>query len=291
MGLAGPRIFGRVASASLTQPDSARVHPDQNEPPAPPAESARNPSRPPAWRIEVGDAGVKPVVVITGANGGLGRALVTTFSTQGWQVAAAGHRTPPTPADDNTFGCAVELADCESVKQLFAAVVGRFGRLDAVIHNAGITADGLLAHVSVTDWDTCLAVNLRGAFLCAQAAARHMTQPRGGHILQIGSFASRGAAGQTAYAAAKAGLIGLGESLARELAGQNVRVNTVWPGVLATDMTARLTPERRLALARDNLLGRWNELEEVARFIAHLAETRNISGQVFQLDSRISRWA
>ena len=234
---------------------------------------------------------MKRVVVITGAAGGLGGALTTAFRASNWQVAAAGHRAAPTNLPDDVAGLTVELTEAASVERLFAHVEERFGRLDALVHNAGATADNLLSQTAVAAWDQCLAINLRGAFLCAQAAARIMARQQGGHILQIGSFAARGASGQSAYAAAKAGLIGLGESLARELAERNVRVNTIWPGVLPTAMTAGLSPERRLALAQANLLGRWNELEEVARFVAHLAETRNISGQLFQLDSRISRWA
>jgi 3-oxoacyl-[acyl-carrier protein] reductase len=118
-----------------------------------------------------------------------------------------------------------------------------------------------------------------------------MLKQRDGHILNLASFAARaGAAGQANYAAAKAALIGLTVSLAREMGARNVRVNAVLPGVLPTPMTAPLPPQQLAAFAAANALGRLNSVEEVARFIAFLAATHHISGQVFQLDSRIGRW-
>lgn len=230
------------------------------------------------------------VVLVTGAHGGLGQALTRAFASAGWRVAAAGHTTTPQPLPPGAAGYTVELRDSATIKRLMDDVHHHFGRLDVLVHNAGVAIDALVPKLSVAAWDQCLSVNLRGAFLCARAALGSMLHQADGHILLIGSHASCGSAGQAAYAAAKSGLIGLGTSLAREAGPRNVRVNTVWPGVLHTAMTAQLSPQRQEQLAAENLLGRWNDLEEVARFVAHLAETRNISGQVFQLDSRVSRW-
>lgn len=248
-------------------------------------------SSPPAPETRPIPHAPRPVVLVTGAAGGLGLALTDAFLARGWHVAAAGHQKPPEIVADHVTGFAVELADAGSVARLFADVDARCGRLDALVVNAAITADGLLAQLPVAAWDACMDVDLRGAFLCAREAARRMAAQGDGHIVQVGSLVARGAVGQAAYAAAKAGLLGLGASLARELGDRNVRVNTVWPGVLDTPMTAGLSAGRRAALRAANVLGRWNDPEEVARFVAHLAETRNISGQVFQLDSRIGRWA
>jgi 3-oxoacyl-[acyl-carrier protein] reductase len=118
-----------------------------------------------------------------------------------------------------------------------------------------------------------------------------MLRQRDGHIINIASFAGRaGAGGQSNYAAAKAGLLGLTQSLAREVGSCNVRVNAVLPGVLPTPMTARLTPGQWAALTGANVLGRINSLSEVARFLVFLAGMKNVSGQVFQLDSRIAPW-
>ena len=118
-----------------------------------------------------------------------------------------------------------------------------------------------------------------------------MANQGGGHIINIASFAGRqGSRGQSAYAAAKAGLLGLSASLARELGPDQVQVNAVLPGVLPTPMTARLSQDQRSALVKENALQRLNSLDEVARFIVFLATMKNVSGQVFQLDSRISPW-
>ena len=231
------------------------------------------------------------VVVITGAEGGLGRVLTRTFAEKGWQVAAVGHASPPTDLPSNATGFAVELLDSTAVTQVFDQIHDAFGRLDMLIHNAGATADELLSRLSVDAWDQCLDVNLRGAFLCARAAIQPMLRVREGQIVFVGSHAAHGALGQAAYASAKAGLFGLSNSLARELGDHNIRVNTVCPGLLPTSMTAALPPHRLEELVQANLLGRINDLEEVARFVAHLADTRNISGQIFQLDSRVNRWA
>jgi 3-oxoacyl-[acyl-carrier protein] reductase len=118
-----------------------------------------------------------------------------------------------------------------------------------------------------------------------------MLQQRNGHIINISSFAARqGTRGQANYAAAKAGMLALTQSLARETGARNIRVNALMPGVLRTAMTDKLTAEQRETCAQANALGRLNEIAEVARFLAFLAGTSNISGQIFQLDSRISPW-
>jgi 3-oxoacyl-[acyl-carrier protein] reductase len=157
-----------------------------------------------------------------------------------------------------------------------------WGRLDALIHNAGVTADALLAQQTEADWDRVVAVNLTGAMRCARAAAGALGAAGGGHIVNIGSYAGRaGGPGQAAYAAAKAGLIGLTAALAAELAGLNVRVNVVLP---------RLSVAAQARLVAANRLGRMNAVEEVARFVVFLCGLQNVSGQVFQLDSRPARW-
>jgi 3-oxoacyl-[acyl-carrier protein] reductase len=167
----------------------------------------------------------------------------------------------------------------------------RWGRLDVLVNNAGIAADASVPQMPEADWDRVLEVNLKGAFLCCRAALRPMLKQRDGHILNISSFAARaGTRGQANYAAAKAGLIGLAESLAREVGARNVRVNTVLPGVLPTPMTSGLKPEILDQFTRANTLQRLNTIDEVARFVVFLAGTANISGQIFQLDSRIARW-
>jgi 3-oxoacyl-[acyl-carrier protein] reductase len=237
------------------------------------------------------DANNAPAVLVTGAAGGLGRALVTAFAAQGWRVFAGVHRTPLPDCGERVQPVPLDVTQRESVAGAFQSVLEQAGRLDALVNNAGLAEDRLLPKLDDDAWQRVLDVNLRGAFLCAQAALRPMLRQRDGHILNVASFSARaGQAGQANYAAAKAGLIGLTQSLAREAGSRNVRVNAVLPGVLRTGMTAGLGEERLAEFAAANALGRLNDLDEVARFVVFLAGTRNVSGQVFQLDSRVARW-
>jgi 3-oxoacyl-[acyl-carrier protein] reductase len=232
------------------------------------------------------------VVWMTGAAGGLGRALISEFAALGWRVAATTHRPCVEISNSEsiwTFVMPVE--DHELILAGAARIVQRWGPIDVLINNAGVTADGLLARTDEIDWDTVLSVNLKGAFLCAQAVLKTMIPRRSGHILNISSHAAKtGASGQSNYAAAKAGLVGLTQSLAREAGKSNIQVNAIFPGVLPTAMTRNLPSKVLDDFARANVLERLNDPVEVSRFIAFVAGMKNISGQVLQLDSRISRW-
>jgi len=233
--------------------------------------------------------GGRKVALITGAAGGLGRALTSAFVAQDWQVVAAS-RSAVEPQPHVHF-ISMDVTRGEDVERGFAETRERFSRIDAMVNNAGITLDAPLAQMSDEEWDGVLDVSLRGAFLCSKAGARQMVRRRDGHIINISSFgACSGPRGQGNYAAAKAGVIGLTQSLAKELGSRNIRVNAIFPGVMPTNMTAQFTAERLDEFARANALGRINSVEEVARFIVFLAGTQNISGQVFQLDSRIAPW-
>lgn len=232
------------------------------------------------------------VVLITGAAGGLGQALVDAFAAAGWQVVAGWHQTSLPSTQTNVFADRLDVTCPNSVGEAFAATLDRFGRLDVLVNNAGIARDALVAQMRDEDWQRVLDVNLKGAFRCAQAALRPMLKQRDGHILNIASFGGRvGRAGQANYAASKAGLLGLTQSLAKEVGSRNVRVNAVLPGFLRTRLVGDLSDEQLAAHATSNALGRLNELAEVARFVTFLAGMRNVSGQVFQLDSRIGPWS
>lgn len=238
------------------------------------------------------DAQTQRVALVTGAAGGLGSALVAELLAQGWRVGAGWHRQALNASGDSLLPLPLDVTRRDQASAAVAALLGRWGRLDLLVNNAGLAADELLPRLREADWDRVLEVNLKGAFLCCQAALQPMLQQRDGHIINLSSFAARhGTRGQANYAAAKAGVIALTQSLAREVGARNIRVNAVLPGVLRTPMTAQLTAEQLDAFAASNVLGRLNDLAEVARFIVFLAGTRNISGQVFQLDSRISRWS
>ena len=211
-------------------------------------------------------------VVVTGGGGDLARAIVAALP--GDVVHA------PARAE-------MDVREEAQVEAFFAKI----GRVDVLIANAGMTRDGPLANLSMADVDEVIATNLRGAFLCARAAIRLMVKQRSGHILLIGSRAGKhGTRGQSAYAAAKAGLVGLGQSIAKEYGGRNVRCNIVLPGFLETKFTAQL-PEKRLAEIREeHVLGRFNTPQNAARAIAFLARLDHVSGQVFTLDSRLDKW-
>jgi 3-oxoacyl-[acyl-carrier protein] reductase len=213
-------------------------------------------------------------VLITGGEGDLARALEAEFRREGHQVHAPGRRA----------------LDVRNEKQVDAYFSG-LARLDVLVVNAGLTRDGLLGNMSPGDFDEVVNTNLRGAFLCARAAVKLMVRQRSGHLLFIGSRSARhGTRGQSNYAAAKAGLVGLAQSLAQEYGARNVRSNVVLPGFLETRMTAPIRPERREEIRNEHVLGRFNTVDNAARAIAFLARLDHVSGQIFTLDSRLDRW-
>ncbi len=213
-------------------------------------------------------------IVISGGEGDLARALQAEFHLLGDTVHAPGRGE-------------MDVRDEAQVEAYFTKVE----RLDVLIANAGLTRDGAMTGLSASDFDTVLQSNLRGSFFCARAALKRMVKQRSGHILFIGSRAAKcGTRGQSAYAAAKAGLVGLAQTLALEYGGRNIRCNVVLPGFLETRMTAQLPPARREEVRAEHALGRFNTAENAARFIATLARLDHVSGQVFTLDSRIDRW-
>jgi 3-oxoacyl-[acyl-carrier protein] reductase len=215
-----------------------------------------------------------PCVLITGGEGDLGRVLAGEFARQGAKVDAPGRG-------------ALDVRDEKSVQAWFSGVE----QLDVLVANAGLTRDGAVTGLGAADFEAVVETNLRGAFLCARAALRPMLAQRRGHIILIGSRAARcGTAGQSLYAAAKAGLIGFAQTLAKEYGARNIRCNVVLPGFLETRMTASLPEARREAVRAEHALGRFNTPENAARFVAFLAGLDHVSGQVFTLDSRIDRW-
>lgn len=209
-------------------------------------------------------------MVITGGEGGLGRALGSAFSAAGYSVLAPGRRE-------------LDVTDSGKVREFFRHCVP-----DLLVCNAGITRDAPLARLDESSWDETISVNLRGAALCAAAASRPMLRSRAGHIVFLSSHSAlHPSIGQAAYAAAKAGILGLAKSLARELGSAGIRVNAILPGFLDTPMTADLSPARREQVRQDHVLGRFNTPAAVAEFLVHLhARLPHTSGQIFQLDSR-----
>jgi 3-oxoacyl-[acyl-carrier protein] reductase len=217
--------------------------------------------------------------------------LLRAFGNGEWKIAA-GTRTPSTAsAMDSVCWFRIDVTQKAEIEKAVEEIILRWGRIDCLINNAGVTDDSLSWKITDEIYERVAAVNLKGSFLCMQAVSMQMIKQRNGHIINIGSYAGRrGAAGQAHYAASKAGLVALGESLAKEIGSRNVRVNTVLPGLLPTQMTAALTGEQMQNLTAENVLRRTSTLEEVASFTAFLAKMENVSGQIFQLDSRIGKW-
>jgi 3-oxoacyl-[acyl-carrier protein] reductase len=217
-----------------------------------------------------------PVAVITGGEGDLAKAVREQLDFHGGTVHSPGRRE-------------LDVTDENSVSAFFA----RLPKLDLLVHCAGVLHDHLLSNMTEEDFDKVIDVNLKGAFRVSQAALQFMAKHRRGHIIFIGSNSARwGTAGQANYAAAKAGLIGLTHSLAKEYGARNVRVNCILPGLLETKMTAHLNKDVLDQVRAAHALRRFNTCEEAAKFIAFLhQDLPHTSGQVFQLDSRVNRWA
>ncbi len=231
------------------------------------------------------------VVLITGAAGGLGGALVSAFAAGGWRVVAGVHRSEPRWECEGVMCVGLDVRDRESCRQGIERVIRTFGKVDCLVNSAGLNRDGLLSRLTERDWDDVLGVNLGGVMRCIREVLPGMLKQRDGHIINVSSFAARqGTLGQSAYVSAKAGVLGLTQALAREVGSRNVRVNSVLPGVLRTGMTEALPAARLDAMAAENVLGRLNRLDEVARFVVFLAGMQDVSGQVLQLDSRIGPW-
>jgi 3-oxoacyl-[acyl-carrier protein] reductase len=178
------------------------------------------------------------------------------------------------------------VADEQSVKDFIETVVSQGGRLDGLVNNAGITRDGLIMRMSTKDWTDVLETNLSGVFYACRAAARPMMSQRVGRIVNIGSIVGlQGNAGQVNYSSAKAGLVGLTKSLARELASRNISVNCVAPGYVETDMTAKLTDEQKEAFFGNIPLKRGAAPEEIAAVVSFFLaeESAYVTGQVLNV--------
>jgi len=185
---------------------------------------------------------------------------------------------------------AVDVADHAAVQEIGAQILQDFGRIDILVNNAGMTRDALAMRMSLEDWDSVINTNLRGAFSFTQAILRAMIKQRSGRIINISSVSGiMGNAGQTNYAASKAGLIGFTKSLARELASRNITVNAIAPGFITTDMTAGLSDEVKKALHAKIPLGKTGTPEDVANAAAFLAsaDAGYITGQTLCVDGGI----
>ena len=238
----------------------------------------------------------KRVAVVTGGSRGIGRAVCVALAEQGCQIVVncqhgieAAEETAALCREKGVDAITVQadVSTQEGCDALFKAVAEAFGRVDILVNNAGVTRDNLIMRLSEEDYDKVLNTNLKGAFLCCKAAIRLMMRQRYGRIVNLSSVVGlRGNAGQTAYAASKAGVVGLTKSLAKELASRGVTANAVAPGYIETDMTAALPEASRAAMVQGIPAARPGKPEEVARAVAFLAseESGYITGQVLRVD-------
>lgn len=231
--------------------------------------------------------------LVTGASRGLGKEIALGLSSHGYQVAVnylssendAAHVAER--AGSGSFAVRADVGDIRQAEEMALKIEKRFGRLDAIVNNAGITRDKLLLRQTEDEWNQVINTNLKGCFNVIKTLAPLLRKSGGGHILNISSYSGlKGKAGQVAYSASKSGLIGLCTSAARELAEYGIRVNILLPGYMTTEMGSSALNAMERA-REDSISGRLSDIREVAEFVAYLLGTKNITGQVFSLDSRI----
>lgn len=234
------------------------------------------------------------VVLVTGAAQGIGKAVALAFAQEKARVAIndinqVQLENTAREIEDSGETCLALVADTSvhsAVEAMFDQTMEKFGRLDALVNNAGITRDALLHKMTEDQWRKVIDVNLTGVFFCLQAAAKIMREAGLGSIINVSSDARFGNVGQANYSASKAALVGLTRSAARELALKNVRVNAVSPGPISTEML-KAVPEKALGRLLDGVpLGRVGTVEELSNLILFLASDRAsyITGQVINCD-------
>ena len=234
--------------------------------------------------------------LVTGASHGIGRAVALRFAAEGARVAL-NYRSDRAAAEEAVASIEAEggeavavggdVSRADEAAALVESTVSAFGGIDVLVNNAGVTRDGLLLRMEEEAWDEVLDANLKRAFLCSKAAARHMARARWGRIVNMSSIVGlTGNAGQANYASAKAGLIGLTKTLARELASRGVTVNAIAPGFIATRMVESLSEETQSRVLERIPLGRFGTPEDVAAVCAFVAsdDAAYVTGQTLGVD-------
>lgn len=244
----------------------------------------------------------KKVVLVTGASRGIGKDIALEFTKEKYAVAV-NYKSDEKGAKEvvssiiNIGGEAVSVkADVSSsaeVNRMVNEVLNKYSKIDVLVNNAGIIDDSLIVNMDEGKWDRVIDTNLKGVFLCCKAVLPSMIRNKNGSIINISSISGiRGNIGQANYSASKAGILGFTKSLAKEFGGYNICVNAILPGYHITDLT--IGSEKRAKLyspsiraKEESILNKLTDLNEITKFIVLLTEVKSISGQVFNLDSRI----
>ncbi|OLS42073.1 3-oxoacyl-[acyl-carrier-protein] reductase [Bacillus sp. MRMR6] len=236
------------------------------------------------------------IALVTGASRGIGREIALELARQGANVAVnySGSEAKANEVVDEiktmgreAFAVKCDVSSAEEVAAMVKGTTDRFGRLDILVNNAGITKDNLLMRMKEEEWDDVLNINLKGVFLCTKAVTRQMMKQRVGRIINISSVVGvSGNPGQANYVAAKAGVIGLTKTTAKELATRNITVNVIAPGFITTDMTDKLTEELKTEMLKQIPLARLGEPKDIAKAAAFLAsdDAGYITGQTVNIN-------
>lgn len=237
------------------------------------------------------------VALVTGASRGIGRAIALTLANYGANVIVNYNGSKERAEEvvkeiqektgQKAVAIQANVAETADIEKLFTESIAAFGRIDILVNNAGITKDNLILRMTEEEFDAVIDTNLKGAFLCMKQAAKLMLKQKSGRIVNIASISGIiGNAGQTNYAAAKAGMIGMTKSLAKELASRGITVNAVAPGAIRTDMTDVLSDKVKEGMIAQIPLSRFGEPEEIAEAVAFLASDKAayITGQTLQVN-------
>lgn len=234
------------------------------------------------------------VAVVTGASRGIGKATAIALGKLGANVVVnyasnqqAAEEVVKEIIDNGGSAIAVkaDVSQGEEVEEMIKAVMEKWGRIDVLVNNAGITRDTLMLRMKLEDWQKVINLNLTGVFLCCKAVSKIMLKQRRGKIVNISSVAGQmGNPGQANYSAAKAGVIGLTKTLAKEFASRGVTVNAVAPGFIETDMTSGLQADEILKMIPLNRYGKPEEIAGMIRFLVADSASDYITGQVFNVD-------
>ncbi len=243
---------------------------------------------------------ISRVALVTGASRGIGRAIAEQLAADGHRVAVNYIHSPDEAeavaekiraGGGEAKSVGADVGSDEAVTGLFQEVESSLGPVEILVNSAGITRDGLLLRMKVTDWDDVLATNLRSVFLCTKVALRPMVKARWGRVISVTSVAGiSGNAGQANYSAAKAGIIGFTKAVAKEVGSRGITVNAVAPGFIETDMTAELDDATRAEVKRRVSVGRFGTPQEIASAVGYLAgeQAGYVNGQVVVVDGGLA---